>query len=202
MIFWKKRGIRCCICLSLLLSAAGAAWACSPQARFTLDPKAAPAGSQVRLEGSSFTPNTPVTFLWGTQRGPALGVFNSDAKGEISAAVTIPEVAPDVYFIVSSAGPGSEVARSSFTVTAQAAAAGDRGTGQMPETATSATLWAGYAAPAGGWQPGEVRPAAETGGENQRAALSTAGGAMVAISSVALLSVFALASRGTRRRIS
>ena len=83
--------------LVVAVALVGVAWACTPAAQFSLSTVAAPAGTAVSVEGSSFPANQDVSVRWNSAGGPVLG----SGKGpSFTTTVTIPDADPGIYYIV------------------------------------------------------------------------------------------------------
>lgn len=106
------------------------AWACTAFTSLT-GPKAGVAQSQVTVEGESLIrerdADQEVELRWNASDGPLLAKVTTDNVGSLSATVTVPDVAPGIYFIMAIAGDAG-VARMSFEVL-PSAGGGVAGTG-------------------------------------------------------------------------
>lgn len=108
--------------LALVLSVASMAWACTAQVN-VIGPLSGAPGSEVTVKGGAAPANEQVFILWNALDGQRLATTTANGGGDFSATVTVPEVAPGVYFMVIAGEDRSEgVARMAFEVTP---AAGD-----------------------------------------------------------------------------
>jgi len=157
--------------LALVLSVTSMAWACTAQVN-VMGPLSGAPGSEVTVKGGAAPANGQVFILWNALDGQRLATADTNGGGDFSATVTVPEVAPGVYFMVIAGEDRSEgVARMAFEVT-----------------------------PAAGAQP--ILPVAElaTAGANQSSDAGLAAGAvLLAVGLVALFSGITVAAvRRTR----
>ena len=103
--------------LGLVLSVASMAWACTAQVN-VIGPLSGAPGSEVTVKGGGAPANGQVSILWNALEGPKLATAATDGAGDFSAAVTVPDVAPGVYFMVIAGEDLSQgVARMAFEVT-------------------------------------------------------------------------------------
>ncbi len=158
--------------LALVLSVTSMAWACTAQVN-VMGPLSGAPGSEVTVKGGAAPANGQVFILWNALDGQRLATADTNGAGDFSATVTVPEVAPGVYFMVIAGEDRSEgVARMAFEVT-----------------------------PAAGAQP-ILQPVAElaTAGANQSSDAGLAAGAvLLAVGLVALFSGITVAAvRRTR----
>lgn len=106
----------------LLIGLSSLAWACTSQAWLgDITPTAGPPGTRATVTGKNFAPG-PVEIRWNTNGGTVLATASGPS---FSVAVTIPEVAPDVYTVVAVARQGTTIigqASTAFEVTPAAAA--------------------------------------------------------------------------------
>lgn len=102
----------------MIVAFGATAWACT--AFTTLSgPKSGVAESQVTVEGESLIreadADKEVELRWNGVEGPLLAEITTNGRGAMEAAVTIPDTAPGIYFIVAVAEDRG-VARMSFEV--------------------------------------------------------------------------------------
>lgn len=83
--------------LTILVATAALAWACLPNANIVLSTNAGAPRSQVTVTGTDFT-DKPVQIHWASATGPVLGTV-TPTGGRFKVQVTVPEAAPDVYFV-------------------------------------------------------------------------------------------------------
>lgn len=112
---------------------ASSAWACTSLASLNLSSATGAPGSNVTLNGSSFSPNPgpiqPVVVHWNGVNGPILATITPNAVGTISGTITIPQASPGQYVIVAtqSDGMGGQAfgtpARAEFSIGVPASAA-------------------------------------------------------------------------------
>lgn len=100
-----------------VLSAASMAWACTYQPRIVgVTPQATERGGVVRMTAQGVAAAQAVEIRWNGTEGLKLAETRSDAVGNFSVDVAIPDVAPGVYSLVAVAGSNA-VARAAFEVT-------------------------------------------------------------------------------------
>jgi hypothetical protein len=103
--------------VGLALSMASVAWACTAQVN-VVGPLSGPSGSEVTVKGGAAPANAQVHILWNGLDGQRLATAPTNGAGDFSTAVTVPQVAPGVYFMVIASDDASEgVARMAFEVT-------------------------------------------------------------------------------------
>lgn len=121
----RKAGMAALAMATGLVSVAGLAWACTPQAEVApLVMQSGPPGSRVPLTGLAAKPG-PIQVRWNSPRGPLLGTgvaAMTPAGINFATEVTIPEAGPGVYYLVVSTSDGG-TARAAFEVLSPAAAA-------------------------------------------------------------------------------
>lgn len=92
--------------LAIVVAMAGLAWACIPNADFTMSPAEGPAGAQTTIRLSNFSAQ-PVEVRWNAVDGPVLATVTPDG-GSSTVQVTIPQVEPGSYFIYTVGSTGSQ----------------------------------------------------------------------------------------------
>lgn len=101
----------------VVLSAASMAWACTYQPRIVgVTPQATERGAVVTMTAQGVAAGQAVEVRWNGAEGLKLAETRSDAIGNFSVDVAIPDVAPGVYSLVAVAGSNG-VARAAFEVT-------------------------------------------------------------------------------------
>lgn len=132
-----------------VLVMASLAWACTgqPVMQMAGQPVGQP-GSKVVLNvlGSPELQKEPVSVHWNALEGPVLATTSLPAEGG-AIAVTVPDVAPGVYYLVLDAGDAG-VGRAAFQVTAPAASPVEPrawDAGERPASTTTAPLAMGMA---------------------------------------------------------
>lgn len=139
----------------VVLSAAALAWACSPQAAIGLSSGNGRVGERTTVTGSGFTA-AETEIHWNSLSGPVIG---SATGRSFTVEVTIPEAAPDVYYIVAvnaegrASAPVEVVASSSADTPAEPGA----GPGESPGAAPGGTT-----APSGKSKGGSARGDSES----------------------------------------
>jgi len=169
--------------LMLSILAGSLAWACTGQAQIQMIPTTVPARSQVSATEILAHPG-PVLLHWNSKNGPVLASINvPEGMPKATFSVTIPDVAPGVYYLVMETG--QDVARTSIEVTDSAAPA---------KTAVSSDLWRGLSHSSG------LQPAAEVSGASSPSSLPfTAGVALLAFSVTALAGAAVVVGPSRRR---
>ena len=120
---------------------AGLAWACTNQARIiTVNSLTGPPAMVLSLTGNRVPPMAPVEVRWNALDGARIASAVADQAGNFTAQITVPDVAPGIYTIISSAGEFA-VARTAFEVTAPPAA---KTPVQMVRPPASSDLWNGF----------------------------------------------------------
>jgi len=175
------------LALLLVLSAAAAAWACTPQTRlFAPEIPKGPSGTQVTIKGDGAPAGTPVTIEWGTLKGAKRAETTADASGAFSVALEVPQTSPGIYFIVATPqSGGAAVARQVYQVT-----------GPGSENPASASdLWSGFSTTSGHLASAE--PTASQAARTNGTALAGAG--LVVLAAVGGAFVSSTAIRRRRR---
>jgi len=122
---------------AVVVLAAAVAWACTPQTRLMAPQvQKAVAGTAITIQGDSVTPGTPVAIHWSGLNGAQLAQAVAGQSGNFSATITVPQVAPGVYFVMAVPAGDAAVARVPFQVTGGASA----------EATGSTGLWEGFSA--------------------------------------------------------
>lgn len=99
------------------LSVASVAWACTYQPRIVgVAPQAAQRSAVVTMSAQGVAAAQAVEVRWNGAEGLKLAEARSDAMGNFSVDVAIPDVAPGVYSLVA-VTDGNGIARASFEVT-------------------------------------------------------------------------------------
>jgi len=182
-------GVFCCFLV--VLSTAGAAWACTSQPRLlAVSPIRERPGEAVTITGEG-VPAPVVAIRWNTLNGPKLAEVTPQA-GSFSTSIVVPDVAPGVYFVLVETTAG--VARAAFEV---AAGPGNRSavsslSGQGVETG----LWQGFGRNASGTGLADNAPSPRSGSNAPLAA----GIALLGAGLVAMTGLGGVAYRGRRRR--
>lgn len=135
------------LAVTLLLSVAGAAWACTVAPHVSLRSASGPAGTNVTVVGDAFPDATPVEIRWHTKDGPVVG---SAQGSSFSTEITIPSGArPGFYYVVAIARPGASAGSGP---PAKAAEILQVVSAASPETASNASgpsvapdLWSAFA---------------------------------------------------------
>ncbi|HTN23489.1 MAG TPA: hypothetical protein VL120_05845 [Solirubrobacteraceae bacterium] len=154
--------------LSVALSGAALAYACTPNAAISISPSGPVLpGTQLNVAGIGFAGN--VTVRWGSASGAVLATATTQAS--FGATITVPDAAPGPYFVVAvardAAGGFVGQASASVEVTARpqapvaAAPSQPAGSGAAAATAAPAAADDSPAAPAPARTPDAGRPAAQ-----------------------------------------
>jgi len=172
------------LALLLVLSAAAAAWACTPQTRlFAPEIPKGPSGTQVTIKGDGAPAGTPVTIEWGALKGAKRAETTADSTGAFSAAIEVPQTSPGIYFIVATPGSGeAAVARQVYQVTGPGA----------DTTGTASDLWRGFS-PTGQLAPDAAMP------RPVQTDAALAGAGLVGMATLGALSVMFAAVRRRQR---
>lgn len=100
-----------------VLSVASVAWACTYQPHLVgVTPQAAERSSVVTMSAQGVAAAQGVEIRWNGAKGLKLAETRSDAAGNFSVDVAIPDVAPGMYSLVAVAGDNG-VARAAIEVT-------------------------------------------------------------------------------------
>lgn len=89
---------------------------------YSTSPESGAPGTDVTVSGQAIGAKGPVAIRWNGLKGPVLGAVTPDPAGNFSVVVKVPDVSPNVYFLVAVA-EGSGVARQAFEVTGSRSAA-------------------------------------------------------------------------------
>lgn len=123
MAFCKRGILSAGLCLIAGLASVSAAWACTYQpSLFAPSAVAGPRGTEVTVTGQNALAGRQLEIRWNGVRGDRLAEVAADDTGRFSARVTVPEVAPGVYYFVA-VSEDAGIARSAFEVTSSSAAA-------------------------------------------------------------------------------
>lgn len=83
-----------------LLASASLAWACTPQARITINPNEGEAGTRAVVKGHDFVRKGPVRIYWEPSNGSGRALLATVEGPDFVEPVTIPEDAtPDVHYV-------------------------------------------------------------------------------------------------------
>lgn len=191
---WKRSGTLACLgVVAVLMLGLGLAWACTPTSSIVLLPETGPTASKITVSGQ-VAPDAgsaaPVEIRWNSVSGLLLGTVTADATRNFSAEVTVPDVAPGVYYVLAISGK-AEAGRASYEV-ATSSASVSTAQRAAPSKSVSADLWTGLAK-----QDGAISAAVPSNDSRSEAPEGTAaaGFALLAIGFVGLAGHLLLRAR-------
>lgn len=115
---------------AILIVVAGAAWACTAY-RTLGGPQSGPPLSQVTMTGTA-NAGSLAEIHWNSLDGPIVGRAIANSNEQLSAQVTIPDVAPGIYYLMAVHHGTGVVARTAFEVTSP---------NPVASTSSQATVW-------------------------------------------------------------
>lgn len=107
-------------CGVTVLAVASVAWACTSFSTITLSTAVGTPGTEVSVVGERAPVNAPVEVRWNSRTGALLGTATTDAQGNFTVPVRIPEGLPGLQVIMAVA-PDGDTARAAFEIPGAAA---------------------------------------------------------------------------------